>query len=271
VVRVPSELAAVDLWMAGAKAAQIEPLVAFDSSVQNPQLLPTVGQFLAKFLDFQRRYPWVHDYTPWNEENLRTKPIAHHPGLAALYYNVLSAHCPDCNVTAADLLDLSNMVRYIGDVRALARHPTLWGVHNYVDVNTHSTRTTRRLLAATSGGTIWFTEVGGVVWRKDRTKGLVVDGEQRAAHAAAWIFHLAQLSPRIRRIYYYQWRSVTSLARAKRVRAATWDSGLIDPTGLPRPAFDVIARMLGRDPRRAPRAPRPPRRLEVGVPSGVMP
>lgn len=268
VVRVPWELAAVDVWMAGARRMQIEPLVAFDSSVQNPRLLPSAGQYLNKFLDFQRRYPWVHDYTPWNEENLRTKPIATHPDNAARYYNVLSAHCPGCSVVAADVLDTSDMVHYLRTVARLAHDPTLWGVHNYVDVNTRSTRSTRRLLAAV-GGTIWFTEVGGVVWRKDRRKGLVVDGDQRAARAAAWIFHLAYLSPRIRRIYYYQWRSVASLQHARSARSGTWDSGLIDSSGLPRPAFDVIARKLGRDPSRAPRAPRPSRRLEVGVPSGV--
>jgi hypothetical protein len=268
VTRSPSELAAVDLWMAGAQRLHIAPLVAFDQSVQNPGLLPSPSQYLRKFLVFQARYPWVHDYTPWNEENLHYKPIASHPGTAALYYNVLSAHCPGCNVVAADLLDLPNMVRYARDVQLLANKPTLWGLHNYVDVNRYSTRSTRKLLAAVRG-TIWFTEVGGVVWRKDRTKGLVVDGDQRAARAAAWIFHVANLSPRIRRVYYYQWRSAISLARARRSRTATWDSGLIDSTGLPRPAFDVIARMLGRDPRRAPSAPTPPRRLEVGVPSGV--
>ena len=264
----PSELAAVDLWMAGAQRRQIAPLVAFDQSVQSPRMLPTPAQYLRQFLAFQARYPWVHDYTPWNEENLHYKPIARHPGDAALYFNVLSAHCPGCNVVAADLLDLPNMVRYARDVALLANNPKLWGVHNYIDVNTYSTRTTQKLLAAVKG-TIWFTEVGGVVWRRDRHKGLVVDGEQRAAHAARWIFHLAGLSPRIRRIYYYQWRSVISLAHARSVRTATWDSGLIDSTGLPRPAFDVIAHMLGRDPRRAPRAPIPPRRLQVGVPSGV--
>jgi hypothetical protein len=268
VMHSPSELAAVDLWMAGAQRRQIEPLVAFDQSVQNPRALPTPARYLLEFLAFQARYPWVHDYTPWNEENLHYKPIARHPGDAALYFNVLSSHCPGCNVVAADLLDLPNMVRYAHDVALRANNPKLWGIHNYVGVNTYSTRTTRKLLAAVKG-TIWFTEVGGVVWRKDRSKGLVVDGEQRAARAAAWIFHLAELSPRIRRIYYYQWRSVISLAHARRVRTATWDSGLIDSTGLPRPAFDVIAHMLGRDPRRAPHAPTPPRRLEVGVPSGV--
>jgi hypothetical protein len=268
VMRSPSELATVDLWMAGAKRRQIAPLVAFDQSVQSPKLLPTPAQYLREFLAFQARYPWVIDYTPWNEENLHYKPIARHPGNAALYFNVLSAHCPGCNVVAADLLDLPNMVRYARDVALLANNPKLWGIHNYIDVNRYSTSTTQQLLAAVKG-TIWFTEVGGVVWRKDRTKGLVVDGEQRAAHAAAWIFHLAKLSPRIRRIYYYQWRSVTSLARARSSRTATWDSGLIDSTGLPRPAFDVIARMLGLDPGSAPRAPTPPRRLEVGVPSGV--
>jgi hypothetical protein len=268
VMRSPSELAAVDLWMAGAKRRQIAPLVAFDQSVQSPRLLPTPPQYLREFLAFQARYPWVHDYTPWNEENLNYKPISRHPGDAALYFNVLSAHCPGCNVVAADLLDLPNMVRYARDVALLANNPQLWGIHNYVDVKRYSARSTMALLAAVKG-TIWFTEVGGVVWRKDRYKGLVVNGEQSAARAAAWIFHLAKLSPRIRRIYYYQWRSVVSLARARSSRTSTWDSGLIDSTGLPRPAFDVIARQLGRDPRRAPRAPTPSRRLEVGVPSGV--
>ena len=268
VSRWPGEMAAVDLWISGAKRRQIEPLIAFDQSVQQPRLLPTPAAYLQRFLAFRARFPWIREYTPWNEENLRYKPIAKHPGQAALYFNVLSAHCAGCDVVAADLLDLPNMVRYIRDFRQVAVDPQIWGIHNYVDVNRYSTRATRSLLAAVRG-TIWFTETGGVVWRKDRYKGLVVEGAARAARAAAWIFHLANLSPRIRRIYYYQWRSVTPVSAARRSRG-TWDSGLIDPTGLPRPAFDVIARLLGRDPRHAPRAPTPPRKLQVGVPSGVV-
>ena len=53
-----------------------------------------------------------------------------------------------------------------------------------------------------------------------------------------YIFNrLARVSPRISRVYLYHWDSGGPLA--------SWDSGLIDHQGNPRPAFGVLQRFLG--------------------------
>ena len=52
-----------------------------------------------------------------------------------------------------------------------------------------------------------------------------------------WLFRVARISPRIRRVYVYHWNS-------SRNPADTWDSGLIAPNGQPRPAFWIFRRQL---------------------------
>jgi hypothetical protein len=62
--------------------------------------------------------------------------------------------------------------------------------------------------------------------------------------ATQWVLDLAKERPRIRRVYFYHW-DANSPTQA-------WDSAFIDPFGSPRPAFDVLARARGRNPRKAP-------------------
>ena len=50
-----------------------------------------------------------------------------------------------------------------------AREPAVWGLHNYVDANRFRTSGTRRLLRAVKGD-VWLTEVGGLVYRRNRPK-----------------------------------------------------------------------------------------------------
>jgi hypothetical protein len=187
----------------------------------------------------------VTEFVPWDEATHSTQPTAHNPWLAAAYYNVLVAHCNGCEVTAPDILDSDgNVEAWVAAFLEKAHpYPKIWPFNPYSSVSTDSSALIENFLAATRGQ-VWFSEIGGVVWW--RFKGKLIDhGEAYAARAAANIFQLARLSPRITRIYYYHWRSPGG-PTAKAARKATWDAGLVKSNGAPRPALYVVARELHR-------------------------
>jgi hypothetical protein len=237
-------------WLAAARTAHVEPLVAFghDWSGKHRTYLPGINQYRAAFERFRRAYPWVHEYTAWNEANHCSQPTCHRPDMAAHYYDVVRDACPQCTVVAADVLDQRNMASWIRAFTRAARHkPRLWGLHNYLDANRLRTTGTRHLLKVVKGQ-VWVTETGGLV-RRNHYRAQIAFPES-AAHAArvtSFVLKVADSEPRIRRVYFYQWNA-DSLFQA-------WDSGFIDPFGKHRAAYDVLARWLGRDPHRAPKDP----------------
>ena len=112
----------------------------------------------------------------------------------------------------------------------------IWGLHNYIDANRFRERGTKGLLKAVKGD-IWFTETGGLVMRDN---GSTVDFPESTAHAAKatdWVFKLAALSSRVRRVYLFQWTPV-------KTPHPTWDSALMRPHDTPRPAYDVLKKWL---------------------------
>jgi hypothetical protein len=253
VLSVPWERAWADQWLAAARAEGAEPLVAFGHSWYglNRRELPSVAAYRRAFHAFRARYPWVRDYTPWNEANHCSQPTCHHPARAAAYYEVVRSACAGCQITAADVLDQPNMADWLrAFMRALPHgaRPGLWGLHNYLDANRLRSTGTRRMLR-TVPGRVWFTETGGVV-RRDHYSNRIgfQESPEHAALATSWILRLADSLPRVRRVYLYQW-DVTS-------DDTTWDSGLIGPLGV-RPAFEVLARARGRDPHSAPSGSQP--------------
>jgi hypothetical protein len=232
----------IDTWMHAAKAAGIAPLVTFGRSRTRPFSLPPRDVYRREVRRFHRRYPDVREYSPWNEPNLAIHPRNYDPARIASYYRVLRRVCPKCDVLGADVVDTSSLDRWM---RAYLREfprdrrPRLWGLHNYVDVNSRSswgTRTMRRL----APGEIWFTETGAIVRRStptaiassDRRLLIRVGGGARAIAATKRVFTLAATSPRITRVYIYHWKAT---------RSGTWDSALVAPNGTTRPSFDVFA------------------------------
>jgi hypothetical protein len=203
-------------------------------------------------------FPWVLDYTPWNEENHPLQPTGGDARLAAGYFNVLSGRCPACSVTAADVLDIQNMAAWLHTFLRFAHHPRLWGLHSYVDVGLGSHERISQLLRIVHGR-VWFTEGGGVVWRWERPyhsarATFIVHPEAHAADLARRLLSLAAISPRVTRVYYYQWRVPHTLQWARANGRISWDSGLLRPDCSVRPAFSVLARAVGRNPARMPRA-----------------
>jgi hypothetical protein len=203
-------------------------------------------------------YPWVRDYSPWNEENHYLEPTSRDPQRAAQYFNLMTLLCRKCNVTAADVLDIPNMAEWTRNFLHFAHHPKIWGLHNYADLSAGSHERTSLFLSIVPG-LVWFTETGGVVWRYEHPNSgrggyFVVHSESFAAEVAGHLLGLAHISSRVTRIYYYQWRVPHSLSWARATHGRlSWDSGLLRPDCGLRPGFGVIARAMGKNPSRAPR------------------
>jgi hypothetical protein len=234
------EPARLDTWLQAARAAGVRPLVSFehargDLCPKKPCRAPSVGQYKRAWTAFHKKYSWVKDISPWNEINSATQPTGNRPDLAASYYNVVRAKCRGCSIVAADLLDATNIRRYVTAFLAKAKgKPRLWGLHNYTDTNRFRSRGTNALLQ-TVKGTVWLTETGGVVkFTTQAGKVALPKSETRAKKAMDYMFRLAeQNARRIKRIYVYQWKVNNPFDR--------FDAGVVRPNGTPRPSFDVLS------------------------------
>lgn len=257
VVKRKTELGWQSVWLAEARAHGVKPLIVFDKDPRKPTQLPSLAAYGKAVKAFMTLYPWVRDYSPWNEENHYLEPTSRDPQRAAQYFNLLSLLCRTCNVTAADVLDISNMSEWTRKFLHFAHHPHLWGLHNYTDLSAGSHERTSQFLSIVPGS-VWFTETGGVVWRYEHPNSgrrgyYIVHSEAYAAEVAGHLLGLAHVSSRVTRIYYYQWRVPHSVSWAKAHGKLSWDSGLLRPDCSLRPAFGVIARAMGHNPSRAPR------------------
>ena len=223
----------IDAWLNAARAAGVDPLVTFGRSRTDFHQLPTPAQFASAFHAFRQRYPWVHLYATWNEANLAGEAVYKRPDLVARFWRGMQANCPGCTILAAELVDLPNIQAWTGAFRIAARtEPAVWGLHNYLDANLFTTSGTRSMLAAVPGS-IWLTETGGIVSRHNNSKVRFPEGQAHAAAATRFVLDkLTALSPRIRRVYLYDWQAQPGVA--------TWDSGLMNADGTARPAYEVL-------------------------------
>lgn len=228
-------LATVDSWLREARRRGLEPLVTFAYSARRRLRwrVPSVRAFRDHVRYFRWRYPWVREYTTWNEANHKyQQPTGLEPVKTARLYRELRRQCAiaGCRVVAADVLLTGSRRtwRWLRAFRrAAGRGPHVWGIHNYPDANRFSTRLTRTFLRRVRGE-VWFTETGGIVQFGDRWQ----RDELRAGWAVIHTFRLANLSPRITRLYIYNWRAGDWDDR--------WDSGLISPQGMARPGYQLL-------------------------------
>jgi hypothetical protein len=114
----------------------------------------------------------------------------------------------------------------------------IWGLHNYIDANRFRTRGTKALLRAVKGD-VWFTETGGIVRRTNNTGLKLPQSTRHAARVTTYVFKLAALSKRVKRVYFYHWSPAPT-------PNATWDSALVDKHDRPRPAYEVLYTWLVR-------------------------
>jgi hypothetical protein len=224
-----------DDWLRTAHDQGLDVLVSFGFSQRRRKRwhLPSTAEYRARVREFMVRYPFIHEYSTWNEANhKRVQPTGLHPVRTAALYRTLRRLCvtPYCTAVAVDVLLTGSRRtwRWIKSFKRRAgRGPHIWGVHNYPDANRMSTKETRRFLRTVKGD-VWFTETGGIV-RFGRTW---KPNERRAARAVRQVFRLAELSPRVKRIYLYSWRGIKSNRR--------WDSGLISPAGRIRASYHAL-------------------------------
>lgn len=232
----------VDAWMAAAKKAKVTPLITFARSRIDAKRhqVPSAAQITTAFKAFRKRYPWVKEFVASNESNHFGEPTGRRPKLAAQYYKAMRKACPTCKVAGATLLDQPNLVSWSKQfIRHAGETPKYWALHNYVSANRFDSTRTKAFLKAVRGE-VWLTEVGGLVKRRTADgagKAKLKEGVAHAAKVTTYIFdHLARVSPRISRIYLYHWNAEAG--------PSSWDSGLIDAKGKPRPAFTALQKFL---------------------------
>ena len=237
---VTSEPERLDAWMQAVRAARVRPLVAFnhargDLCPKRPCRAPSVARYTRAFRAFRKKYPWVREFTPWNEANHSTQPTGKKPKLAAQYYNAMKKTCRTCKVTAADVLDQNNMRRWLVEFRKHAKgRPRLWGLHNYRDTNRFRDKGTSLFLKLVPGE-VWMTETGGI-FSFETQSGVKAfrPSATRAKRAMEFMFKLAaKHHRRVKRVYIYQWR--------KNFDGDRFDAGVVSFHGVPRPSYDVLS------------------------------
>ncbi|HLW93854.1 MAG TPA: hypothetical protein VKS25_00600 [Solirubrobacteraceae bacterium] len=269
---VTSERKAVTAWMKAAHAEHLDVLVTLDhtdkviyekvkvnkkkkihgrtvtvtvtekKAVSQTRVLPSVTSYSHAFQAFRRFFPWVKNFATWDETNFFGEATYDKESLVAQYYKALRKDCSSCKILAAEFLDIDKhngvpMTTWAKTfVKDLGYQPAYWGLNDYEDANHLVTTGTRALLKAVSGN-IWLAETGGIVNRPAHPH---PGFPQDAAHAAtvdSFILKtLGSLSPRIQRIYLYEWDSKT--------RHDSWDTALISYTGAPREGYVVLAKTL---------------------------
>ena len=239
----------VDHYMTRARAARQDVLVTFTArrgcfsaaarySTGKVCRAPSASAYRKAFRAFDAKFPWVRTYSAWNEINHPSQPTFKSPRKAAGYYNVLrtQARTGKFRVMAADVLDTSNMSRYLKRFRRYAKgSPRLWGLHNYGDVNRRRTNFTKTMLR-TVPGEVWLTETGGIVKLLPSFK----RSPSRAAARTQGMFRLTDkydtrrrgMRSKITRLYVYAWFGEPSTAR--------FDAGLVNADGSPRKALSVF-------------------------------
>lgn len=235
--RHPWMVAELDAWMNAAQASGVRPLVAFGRSdaPNGHRKAPSLAAYRNSFRLVRERYPFVTDYTAWNEANHTAQPTAKKPRMAARYYNAMRKDCRSCTIVAADVLDGKDMLPWIKKFKRYAPSARIWGVHNYKDAN-DATGSTKQLLKAVKGQ-VWLTETGGILRLKpaDGSRGGRKHTKSHQAKAVKRVYSIAKSNRRISRVYFYEW------AKKKGNR---WDSAFVEANGKLRPSYVALKRGL---------------------------
>ena len=230
-------------FMSRAHAAGQDVLVAFSArrgcyengkySRSSACKAPSTTAYKSAVTRFHKAYPWVKTYSPWNEENHVSQPTHSSPKRAVQYYDTLRRACKGCTVMAADVLDQSNVTTWLRQFLHYSHgRGTIWGLHNYKDVNRHQSKGLTNVLK-TVPGQLWLTETGGIVTFLPSFKTSI----SRSSSATKYMFQLADrydakrrgYRSKLTRLYVYRWYGEAPGAR--------FDAGLVNPDGSPRPAL----------------------------------
>jgi hypothetical protein len=237
------------VWIHAAEAQHERVLVAFYHSEYTPRKMPSVATYKRDVAKFIKLFPHVKEYQSWDEANRGyvsdgsasfASPTATQ---AAQYYQALKRDCIPCTVIGLDVLDgddvyptldyISEFKREIYRLKTLM--PSIWGLHNYSDINRLESWRTRDLVNAL-GGQVWLTETGGIVKFGGNFPNKNGSGLRRAARVLQFMFQVAAANPRIKRLYIYDWTGGNSSTR--------FDAGLMNAHDQPRQGYVVVCRQL---------------------------
>jgi hypothetical protein len=233
-----SALNGVKAWVNAAVADGVTPMISLTSDPHGVHV-PTLSKYTDAVTKLMRAVPKVKIYSPWDEPDWVYLPLSSEPRLAAAYFNVMVQKCKGCTILAGEfyLPAGTQLANYIRAYRAALRYrPSVWAFHNYYDVRTHTT-SQLRLLESLTSGQIWLTEISGVERRGHWP--YPNQSVNAAAKDESFLFSLPKRFPRVTRIYHYQWQGTVVS------KNTGWDSGLIGPLGVPRPAYWVVAKAAG--------------------------
>jgi hypothetical protein len=230
-------------FMNAAHAANQDVLVAFTArrgcytngkySKSSACRAPSTSAYKSAVTRFHKEFPYVKTYSPWNEENHLSQPTHSSPKRAVEYYDTLRRACKGCTVMAADVLDQSNVTSWLRSFLHYSHgRGTIWGLHNYKDVNRKQSKGLTSVLR-TVPGQLWLTETGGIVTFLPAFKTSL----SRSASATKYMFQLADRydtkrsgnRSKLTRLYVYRWFGEPAGAR--------FDAGLVNPDGSPRSAL----------------------------------
>lgn len=259
--------ATIDAWLRGAQAADVRPVVSFWITVTNSRSLRTTiseKRYMQEFRRFRKAYPWVRDFSIFNEPNL-TGPFKRNPRALGRIYKAVRhelRNCKSCRVLGGDLHLTSGASAgaYAAEVRRGAgRSIGLWGLNNYNDVNDRTYRNTAAFLrtSAVRRAKVWITESGGVYARKasserknpflaQRKRAKSDSAREKYQYEATRFYKrlVTKYRRQIQRAYIYQLQSEPNDRWKRGSRNGSWDSGLLDPKGEPRKAFDYVLKHI---------------------------
>jgi len=205
----------------------------------------------------------------WNEPDLNGDPLAHHAKRAAQYWEVAQSvtaglACSRCKIVAGEFAyAFKYLVHYTSTYRStlFCRHhcgrrywngkpPSVWGFHDYHDVVHREKGIAQDFTAVTAKRTpkpqLWIGEAGVELQNNETSTKLEEEGSiasnlDAQAGGAEVFLGLHSVSPRIERIYYYQYTAPSGEEeRNSKFPGHLFDSGLLTNTHGLRPAYCVI-------------------------------
>jgi hypothetical protein len=242
----PYDLQQAAAWIKAAEEHHQRILVAFYHSEYTPMKMPSVATYKRDVAKFIKLFPHVREYQAWDEANRGHVPGYFQSPTAvqdAKYYQALKRDCIPCTVVGLDVLDQDNIYPTIDYIAEFKREiyrlrtvmPTVWGLHDYSDLNRLESWRTRDL-EADLGGEVWLTETGGIVKFAGNFPNNHGSGLRRAVRVLHFMFGVAASNPRIKRLYIYNWVGGTASTR--------FDAGLTNAHDKPRPGYVVVCKQL---------------------------
>jgi hypothetical protein len=250
----PAELAKADAFVDAANTAGVKVLIHLSTENLSAYKakLPSVNAYkvAANLLVTHFKPKGVTDWGAWNEANHKTQPTWDNAKRAAQFYKTLKGLCSGCTIVALDVLDQKGVEGYIKKWFAAAgssgKSAKIFGIHNYSQVNRRieekgkgsrkasakypgTERIIKAVRKSNKKAKFWYTETGGLV----NFGGAFKCDPKRAADRTKFMFALTKKFDKdIDRLYSYNWFGTTD--------CETFDAGLVDNDGTPRPAYAVF-------------------------------